>query len=135
MLPLHSEALSLFALATCPNPQEAVNTVFSAADVFAAIYPEDLFPHPATFYQAMASGCAVLATPFKAALAHLPSNAGTLVWDRSPEVLARQLLATVAVPELVAEMQHAAWKASVEFSWARAADKLLRDVFPPWLLH
>ncbi|EFN51448.1 hypothetical protein CHLNCDRAFT_140179 [Chlorella variabilis] len=67
--------------------ETAMHALFSAADIYIGLYPEDLFPHPATFYEALAHGCAVLATPLKAALAHLPDDAGRLLWKGLPQLL------------------------------------------------
>lgn len=86
--------------------------MFTAADIYMAIYPEDLHPHPATFYEAMANDCAVIAMPFKAALAHMPSSAGRLLWDTSAHAVSRELLGLADSPELLDRMQHSAWSES-----------------------
>ncbi len=70
----------------------------AAADIYIGLYPEDLFFHPSTFYEAMGHGCAVLATPLKAALAHLPDNTGRLLWNTAPDNVAEQLLDMIAWP-------------------------------------
>ena len=95
-----------------------------------AIYPEDLFPHPATFYDAMANGCAIVATPFKAALAHMPSSAGRLLWDRAADVVSRQLVSLVDVPGLLDGMQRTAYDASRNTSWQHAGKSFLSIMLP-----
>ena len=111
--------------------QEAISTVYMAADVYMAIYPEDLIPHPATFYQAMAAGIAVVATPFKAALAHLPSHAGRIVYSRDPAVIAKNMLALTGSSGALKDMQHSTWRASRNSSWAHAGSALLTRAIVP----
>jgi hypothetical protein len=91
-----------------------------------AIYPEDLFPHPATFYDAMANGCALIATPFKAALAHMPSSAGRLLWDRGAGGVGASLLSLADLDS----MQRKAWNASQALSWQHAAQSFLNIMLP-----
>ena len=123
----------MYVCATTPAAcrlQEALKTVLTAADIYMAISPEDLIPHPATFYEAMANGCAVIATPFKAALAHMPSNAGRLLWDRAAHVVSRELLALVDAPELLDHMQQSAWNASRGLTWQHAGQAFLEIMLP-----
>ena len=106
--------------------QRAVQTILAAADVFVAVYPPDLIPHPATFYQALASGCAMLATPSKAVLAHMPRPAGSILWDTSPQSIQKQILQLTADPVRLKEAQLAAWRGSAAHSWSNAAEAVLR---------
>lgn len=108
-----------------------MHALFSAADIYIGLYPEDLFPHPATFYEALAHGCAVLATPLKAALAHLPDDAGRLLWSTAPEDVGQQLLDMMAWPERLAAMQHSAWRASQSMTWHHAASLFLDRIHLP----
>ncbi|KAL4855480.1 Initiation-specific alpha-1 [Chlorella vulgaris] len=113
---------------------EALETVLQAADIYLAIYPDDLFPHPATFYEAMAHGCALLATPFTAALSYMPADAGHVLWDRSSDGISRHLLNILQHTTALKTMQMSAWRASQNMTWNHASRALLRDVLAPLLL-
>lgn len=109
--------------------QEAFHAVLQAADIYVAIYPEDLFPHPATFYDALSHGCALLATPFKAAIGHMPRDAGKLAWSTAPDDISRQLGDMLdSERDVLASMQQAAWRESHRYSWQRSAQAMLQDV-------
>ena len=109
-------------------PQEAINTVYLAADVFMAIYPDDLIPHPATFYQAMAAGNAIVATPFKAALAHLPSHAGRIIYSRDPAEVSKNILALISQSRALSEMQRSMWRTSLNMSWEHSGGAMLKAI-------
>jgi hypothetical protein len=114
--------------------QDAYLTVLQAADIYLAMYPEDLLPHPATFYDALANGCAMLTTSSKAALSHLPQDAGRITWSTAPELVSREMFAMLDNPVVLAGMQTAAWQASRSFSWQRSAYSLLGAVLAPLLV-
>jgi glycosyltransferase involved in cell wall biosynthesis len=126
--------LCLVLIATTYILQEALETVLQAADIYLAIYPDDLFPHPATFYEAMAHGCALLATPFTAALSYMPADAGHVLWDRSSDGISRHLHNILQHTTALKTMQKSAWRASQNMTWNHASRALLRDVLAPLLL-
>ena len=93
------------------------------------IYPEDLFPHPATFYDAMANGCAIVATPFKAAV-----QRWTPALHRAADVVSRQLVSLVwslvDVQGLLDGMQRAAHDASRNTSRQHAGQSFFSIIHP-----
>lgn len=109
--------------------QEAWTDVMTAADIAVNIYPEDLFPHPATFMEALAHGVVPIATPFAAALSYMDESAGVLVFERDPVHVAAALRQVLELgPKELAGMQHAAWEASLDKSWEKVGAGFVEKV-------
>jgi hypothetical protein len=115
--------------------EEGWRDLWLAADIAMLVYAEDLNPHPATYYEALASGAIPVTTPFAAALAEEHGRSTVLTWDRDPDIVAAAIKSVLMLnASSLEKTREDSWKAVQNSSWNDFGSILSEKIIVPTIM-